>query len=129
MAKFPKYLCYRANLHYDGLDSDGHLQCTISMEEVNKMLIFDGLEKPTCCLKCPVREEHKTVFGCSIECRVAGEFNHQPDTLPAWCPADSVESVELIVSGLEKRSASDLASMLTKAEKFCKIGGEENGSC
>lgn len=129
MAKFPKYVCYRVDLYADGLDSDGHLQCTISMEEVNKMLMFDGLEKPTCCRECPVREEHNTVFGCSVECRVAGEFNHQPDTLPAWCPAEAVEPVELIVSGLEKRSASELASMLTKAEKFCKIGGEENNGC
>lgn len=129
MAKFPKYVCYRVDLHSDGLDPDGHLQCTISMEEVNKMLMFDGLQKPTCCRECQVREEHNTVFGCSIECRVAGEINHQPDTLPPWCPAEAVEPVELIVSGLEKRSASELASVLTKAEKFCKIGGEENGSC
>ena len=129
MAKFPKYLCYRVDLHEDGLDPDGNLQFAISIEEVNNMLMFDGLEKPTCCRECPVREEHNTVFGCSIECRVAGGFNHQPDTIPDWCPADAVESVELIVSGLEKRSASDLASLLTKAEKFGKIGGEENGSC
>lgn len=129
MAKFPKYVCYRVDLHADGLDSDGHLQCTISMEEVNKMLMFDGLEKPTCCRECPVREEHYSTVCDNIRCRISDNWNDKPDTLPAWCPADAVEPVELIVSGLKKRSASELAAMLTNAEKFCKMGGEENGSC
>lgn len=129
MAKFPKYVCYRVDLHADGLDSDGHLQCTISMEEINKMLMFDGLEKPTCCRECPVREEHNTVFGCNVECRVAGEFNHQPDTLPPWCPAQGVEPVECIIEGVKNPPAAEVAALLTNAEKFCRMGGEENGSC
>lgn len=126
MAKFPKYVCYRVDLHADGLDSDGHLQCTISMEEVNKMLMFDGVDMPTCCRECPVREENHSLGCDKVRCRISDNWNDIPDALPDWCPAQAVEPVERIINGAKNPPDAEVSALLTNSQKFCKMEGDEN---
>ena len=45
------------------------------------------VEYSGCCRLCPMRDEHYSPVSDQIRCRVNGEWNMEPDTLPAWCPA------------------------------------------
>lgn len=90
------------------------------------MLMFDGVDMPTCCRECPVREEHYSPVCDNIRCRISDNWNEKPDTLPAWCPAQAVEPVECIIEGVKNPPASELAAMLTNSAKFCTMGTKEN---